>query len=80
MDLETGIGVMVKVPLVLRPISVTLAGTPVADELLLNETITPLLGAGTLKNLLIKEVEPPVSLTGFKERPTGNPIKGLVKA
>lgn len=45
MDLETGIGVMVRVPLVLRPNSATLAGTPAADELLLNETITPLLGA-----------------------------------
>ena len=68
-DLErvTALVVIVNVALVLRPGIVTLAGTLAADELSLNDTTAPPLGAGPLKVTVPWEVVPPTTLVGFSE-------------
>ena len=63
--LATGFVVIVKLALVPRLGIVTLAGTLAADELPLNVTITPPLGAGPLNVIVPWEVDPPVTLVGL---------------
>lgn len=66
-DLVTRLVVIVNVALVLPLAIVTLAGTRAADELSLNDTTTPPLGAG-LPNLTVpREVAPPLTLVGLTE-------------
>ena len=65
MELATGFVVIVKVALVPRPGIVTLAGTLAADELSLNDTTTPPLGAVPLSVTVPREADPPRTLAGL---------------
>jgi hypothetical protein len=65
--LATAVVVTVKVALLLPPATVTLAGTVVDDEVSLNDTTRPPLGAGPLKVTVPCELLPPVTLVGFSE-------------
>ena len=55
------------VALLLPPGTVTLAGTLADDELSLNDTTTPPLGAGPLNVTVPTEAVPPVTVLGFSE-------------
>jgi hypothetical protein len=65
--LATAVVVTVKLVLLLPPATVTLTGTVVDNELSLNDTTRPPLGAGPLIVTVPWEVVPPVTLVGFSE-------------
>ena len=66
-DLVTRVVVIVKVALVLPPAIATLAGTTTDDELSLNATTTPPLGAGPPNLTVPRDVAPPLTLVGLTE-------------
>ena len=64
--LVTEVVVIVNVALVLPAATVTLEGSLADDELSLNDTTAPPLGAGPLNVTVPLEVDPPLRLVGFK--------------
>ena len=65
LDRFTGVVVIVNVALVLPPGIVTEAGSLATDELSLNETTAPPLGAGPLSVTVPWDIFPPLTLVGF---------------
>ncbi|MDD2310838.1 MAG: hypothetical protein PHH91_14780 [Desulfuromonadaceae bacterium] len=59
---------IVKVALTFPAVIVTVVGTLTDDELSLNDTTTPPLGAGALNVTVPWDVEPPLTVVGFNER------------
>jgi hypothetical protein len=68
--LVTELVLTVNVAVVLPAGTVTLDGTPAADELALNDTTMPPLGAGPLNVTVAWEVLPAITLVGFRPRET----------
>jgi hypothetical protein len=68
-DMATGVVVIVNVALLLPSKTVTLVGTLAVDELSLNGTTTPPLGAGPLNLTVPREVPPaPDAAWAYRKR------------